>query len=698
MRSNIFERLSFLSLCSLVVLLPLFCLPFTNIPVETSKGLLLVAGLALSIIFWAIARFQDGKIILPKSWLLVSGFGIVLVFLLSALFSKTPQVSLFGLMYDIGSFWFIFSAYLLMLMSSIVFRTSKRAKIVLFGVISSSALVLIFQIIHLFLPTVTKLGIFADKTGNVVGSWNSLGLFAGFSSLLFILILEFFPVTKLEKILLPIFILFSIFLIAAVNFPLIWILLGISCLIIFVYKVSINFPKREGEAENKNRIFPLISFIVAILCLLFFMSSGLFGNFIPNHLNVTNSEVSPSLSATVSVTRGVLAGHPFFGIGPNRFAEAWAMHKPALMNGTAFWDATFSSGSGLLPTLFSTTGYISILACLIFVILFIVGGGKSVFSSLSKGMNLEMMPFFVLSLYLFISSFFYSAGAVIFLLALVFAGVFIGLRAFQKGGGITISFYNDHRRSFFFILVLILIVVGSTALAFKYIERFISLSYFGKALTSTTIPEAEASISKALSLNVNDLYLRTYSQINLLKLDSLLKKGESLSDAEKAGLQTALTEAVNGAQLATTYNASNYLNFQALGSLYLNLGSLGVKDAYSKAADAYKTASILNPNNPGIKLSMAGVSSALLNAKDAKDYANAALALKPDYIDAYLVLAQLAKKEGDNTGAMTYSQMALSLAPTDPDLIKFVDSLKNPKNSGADQEVTPAPESIPKKP
>src|SRR3989338_5339867 len=109
MNTNIFERLSFLSLFLVVVLLPLFFLPFTNIPIETSKGLLLVLGLVASIVFWAIARFSDGKIVFPKSWLLVSGFGIALIFLLSSLLSGNSQVSLFGTMFDIGSFYFIFS-------------------------------------------------------------------------------------------------------------------------------------------------------------------------------------------------------------------------------------------------------------------------------------------------------------------------------------------------------------------------------------------------------------------------------------------------------------------------------------------------------------------------------------------------------------------------------------------------------------
>ena len=676
MRSNIFDKLSFLSLFLVVVLLPLFVLPFTSIPVETSKGLLLVLGLAACVVFWAIARFSDGKIIFPRSWLLMSGFGIALAFLLSALFSKNSQVSLFGTMFDIGSFWFIFSGFVLMLMSSVVFRTPKQAKTVLLGTILSSAFVLIFQSARLFMPTILSLGILAGKTGNVLGSWNALGLFAGFSGLMFLLVIEFFPISKMEKLLLEIFILLSILLAASVNFSLVWILLGISGLIIFVYKVSITFQESGNEGEKKH--FPIVSFIVVMIALLFFMSGQLIGGFIPNRLQISNTEVSPSLGATMSITKGVLAKYPVFGVGPNRFGEAWSMYKPAVINNTQFWDVSFGSGSGLLPTLTATTGYLGILAWLIFSILFLVIGVKSVFSSIKNGVNWEMMAFFVLSLYLFISSFFYSTGTVIFLLSLAFTGVFIGLAASGSNKEISISFLNDHRKSFFSILVLILIVIFSVATSFKYIERFTSVSYFGKAIFASTEPVAENYINKALSLYSNDLYLRTYSQIYLVKLNSIASKGSSLSDADKADLQASFDQAVNSAQMAAAYDPSNYLNFQLLGSVYQAVGSLGVKDAYSKAVLAYQTASSLNPLNPGLKLAMAGALFVDGKVKDAKDYANEALSLKQDYIDALITLSQIAKSEGNNSGALSYAQAALSLAPTDKNLIQYVDSLNNP--------------------
>lgn len=688
MSSNIFDRLSFLALFLVVILLPLFCLPFASIPVEASKGLLLVAGLAVCIVFWAIARFLDGNIVFSKSWLLASGFFIALAFLLSALMSSPAQVSLFGTMFDIGSFWFIFAAFILMLMSSVVFKTPQKAKIVLLGAILSSAVVLVFQTAHLFMPGILSLGILSGKIGNVLGSWNSLGLFAGFSALMFLLVIEFFPISKLEKILLEVFILLAMFLIAAVNFPLVWTLLGISGLIIFVYKVSITFQMKEGE-EEKKKAFPLVSLVVVIVSLLFFISGQFIGNILPNRLQISNTEVGPSLGATVSVTKGVLMKDPVFGIGPNRFGEAWSTYKPAVINNTQFWDVSFDSGSGLLPTLTATTGGLGVISWILFLVLFLVVGARSVFSSIKNGVNWEMMAFFVLSLYLFVSSFLYSTGTVIFLLALAFTGVFIGLASSDKE--VSVSFLNDHRKSFFSILALIVLIILSVAATFKYMERFVSVSYFSKALSAQTIPLAESNINKAISLYSNDLYLRTYSQIYLVKLNSIANKGENLTDADKADLQTSFNQAVNSAEMAVASNPSNYLNYQLLGSVYQVVGSLGVKDSYSKAIAAYQKASELNPLNPGLKLAMANVSFVDGKVKDAKEYAKAALALKGDYLDALITLSQIAKSEGNKNEAISYAQAALALDPTNKDLKTYLDSLGSVSTPASSSSTTDKP-------
>lgn len=688
MRSIIFDRLSFLSLFLVITLLPFFFLPLANFPVEVSKGALLVVGLVCSLVFWSFARLFDGKMVIPKSFLLVSGGGIILVFFLSAIFSQNSQVSMFGNMFDIGSFWFIFSGFLLMFLSSIILGDPKVARVVLFGSILSGAVLLVFQIAHLFFPETLSLGILNLKTDNVLGSWNALGIFAGFSALMSLVVVEFFPTTRATKIILQALVLISMFMVAAVNLPFVWEIFGIFALIIFVYKISITSGGKvvmDTKIEKDQVHFPIFSFIVILLSLLFFVSPGFVGGFLPNKLQIQSAEVSPSFADTMFVAKSVTKESPLLGIGPNKFGIAWANHKPQSTNLGNFWDVPFVSGSGLLPTLASTTGILGMLALFIFIILFLVTGVQSVFSSIKNGVNWETIAFFLLSLYLFISSFFYSSGPVLFLIALAFAGVFAGLSVRnRKNGEVTLSFLNDHRKSFFSMLFIVLVIILSVTVSFKYVERLVAFSYFQKAVKATDVESSITSIEKALKLYQNDLYLRTYGEIYRIKLSSLASKGESLSKEDKNAMQPSLDQAVYGVQRAIAYNSKNYLNYQALGNLYQNLMLLGVKGVNSKAIEAYESASTLNPSNPRLKITLSALYFAEKQIDKAKEYANTALLLKPNYLDALIVLSQIATSEGDRALALSLAERALALYPNNAELVKYVGGLKAPSPSSSE--------------
>jgi hypothetical protein len=591
-------------------------------------------------------------------------------------------MSFFGIMFDVGTFWFVFAAFLLMLVSSIILRDKKRARIVLLGTILSFGVVFIFQMLRIAAPNTLALGVLGGRTDNIFGTWNALGIFAGFTAIVSLFLIEFFSLSKKLKWILGILITFSIIMIAITNFSFVWEILGVFSLIIFIYKISLYAS--ESHKEDRNKHFPTISLVIVMISLLFFMLGQVIGGFLPNHLGTSNIEISPSLSTTMHVTKEALAKDPIFGIGPNRFTEVWAMHKPVSINTTQFWNTSFNSGSGSLPTFFSTTGSLGILAWIFFFVLLIMGGVKSFSSGIKSNSNQESIIFFISAIYLFIASFFYATGAVIFLLAFAFAGVFVGITsADREKGEIEINFLDDPRKSFFSILFLALVMIITAATGFKFIERFASVSYFGNAISATTVPVAESDINKALSLYQNDLYFRTYAQVYLVKISSIISKGQSLSDDDKATLQSSIKEAISGANSAVVYNPNNYLNLTTLGSVYETIAPFGITGAYDKAVDAYQKATILNPLNPGIELSLARVSFANGKTKEATDYANKALILKPNYADPLILLSQISKSQGDNTGAINYAEQALALFPTDQNLIQYVNALKNGSTSPA---------------
>ncbi|MBP6883872.1 MAG: hypothetical protein KBC06_01420 [Candidatus Pacebacteria bacterium] len=676
MSSNTLDKISFWALFSVIVLLPIFFIPFSKIPIENAKGLLLVVGLSVAIISWLSARLYDKKIVLPRSIVLISALVVVLVFLASSLFSKVPHVSLFGTLFDIGTFWFMLCCFLLMLLSSIVLKDFHKARLVLWGVVVSTSVALIFQILRIISPTVFSLGIFSSKIDNVFGSWNSLGLFFGFIIIISLFVIEFFPISKIKKIILSVLIVLSLLFVATVNFSLIWVMLGIFSLLLFIYKISFHSGLQQGTSGSTP--FPVFSLAVVMVSLIFFVSGSFIGGYLPRYVNAVNTDITPSFGATFSIAKAVISHNPILGVGPNKFGEMWGLYKSINLNTSPFWNVYFQSGFGFFTTLLSLTGILGILSLLAFFVLFIKSGIQSVFSNRENQVNFELAVFFLATIYLFSASFFYSTGVAFISLAFVFAGIFIGLKSYAENRELTLEFSSNPKRSFVAIFIIVLMIILSAGFGLKYLERFASVNYFGRSLSSTTMPEAEAAIQKALALNTNDLYLRTYAQVYAIKFSSLANKNSALSDAEKADLQKSLDEAVSGAQLAVANNRQNYLNFQTLGYVYGTAGLFGVPDSYDKSVEAYSNASSLNPLNPELKLSLARVFLAQKKTKEARDYTTQALNLKPDYVDGFVLFAQISQSEGDIDQALFYAKRAQALAPDNKELSGYVDSLKKP--------------------
>lgn len=681
--SKIFDKVSFWSLFVTIVSLPVFFLPFTKFPIDISKNLILVLGLSFSIIFWAIARFFDGKIILPKSWILWSGGIIIFATLLSSIFSSDFIFSMFGTMLDIGSFYFLLAAFLLMLFSTIIFNDEKKINLIFKGVMISSVITLFFQLARFFMPNILSFGVLFDNTNNLIGSFNSFGFYAGLIILFSIISFSFVPVSKITKFILGLAVLISVFFVILTNFSFIWIILGIFSLFIFVYKLSF-YSKMSVSNVEENKIkksrFPAIPFLMIIISIFFLLGGRNIGNFLPSYLGISNVDIRPSVTATFNVAQDVIIKNPIFGMGPNSFSNAWDLYKPNVVNNTDFWSTSFEFGSGILPTYMLTTGIVGILAWTLFLIIILIFSFKILFLKRKKGfVNSKTPLFLLLALYLFVSSFFYAVSPVLLLLAFAFLGI-----ALSASGSIketNLQFLNNSRKGFPVIIILIIIILASISAGFKYTERFISISYFQKTISAQSLELAEKNINKAVALYSNDLYLRTYSQVYLLKFKSISSKEEqALTEIEKAELKNSFEQAVKGSELAINFNKNSYLNFKSLGMVYEFFATYGVQNADQSAIEMYKKASDLNPQNPSLKLDIARAYLATNNDTEAKNYALQAFDLKKDYIDAMFMISQILKKEGNNKEALRYAQLALSYDSTNSQLIQYADSLINQNN------------------
>jgi hypothetical protein len=414
---------------------------------------------------------------------------------------------------------------------------------------------------------------------------------------------------------------------------------------LFIAKIAVS-PEEVNHSKKKNS-FPKFAFGVAILALLFFLSGRFIGGWLPNTLGLFNTEVSPSMGTTLQVGKNALNENPFLGIGSNRFLEVWAKWKPVEINNTQFWDATFSSGSGFLLTTAICTGVLGVLAWLGFVILVLSDGIKFLLESIRRKADTKISLLFVISIFLFTVSFFYSIGIAGIMLAFIFMGIFIGQSAVKRKDSFwELNFLKDPRTSFFVTFLLVVVVISSVVLCFKFVEKFTSVFYFNKALATQDPNQAETLITKAISLNSNDMYFRTYSQIKLARLVILSQNKVALTPEEQTEWQNAFAEAEHGASLAVSYNTNNYLNHQMLGVVYSTARGLGMNGIQDRAIQAYQAALKLNPLNPGLMVSIAREYITLGEFQEAKKYTEEALTLAPRYTEALLLLQDIKNSLG----------------------------------------------------
>ncbi len=669
-----FNKLSFVILLSTIFLSLFFFIPYTPVTLEASKGFLLSIGSILSFFFWLIARLGEGKFSIPKDRLILLAGIIPVVFLIASLFSSSLYVSLFGSGFEVGTFGSMLIMYIMFFLSSIYFQTERRlwfffkAFFISAAILSVLEFIVMFVNVDHFLPGVLQ----GLSSGNFVGSWNNFALLFGLFVLISIFTIEF---TKSKG-----FFLFSqyfllitglLFLII-INIPLVWLLVGIFSVIIFVYSVSIQHAGvnviEGGEGQKK---FPFASLVLVFVCLSFLVGNNFLGNFISKYINVSSPEIRPSIVTTSQIALKSIKHNPLFGTGPNTFVIDWSLWQPKDIAQTVFWNTDFNEGFSTLSTFVVTTGILGLLAWIIFFVVFVIRGTQSLRVALKDPLsNYFILATFMISLYCWITFIVYTPNILMLMLAFVSSGVLVAILVNRKVVSVKhLSFLNDPRKSFFAILSLMALMVVSLSVTYLYVEKFTSIIYFSKGLntdnTIASLSKSEKMLTNAISLDKNDIYYRTLSQLYKAEIDILLKDKSISADTLKSNLQQLINFSQNAGILAVNQNPKQYLNYVNLGNIYAYLVPLKVSNAYESASTSYDKAEALAPNNPSIILARAQLEMAKDNNEVARKLIQKALDLKLNYTDALFLLAQIETNEGNSGEAIKQVEKASQMNPND---------------------------------
>jgi tetratricopeptide (TPR) repeat protein len=690
-------KLSFNTLLAVIFLLPLFFLSANILPLTVAKSALLAFGAIVVFIAFLYETLEQGKLSLPLSHLLWGAFLIPLVYLASSLMSGSVSASLFGYNLEVGTFGSMLFVSVLFGISALAFRDVSRVMKAYGAILASISIVLIFGLIKLFSGgSILTLGAFAGVMGNPVGSWTDYAIIFGLTSIISLFALEMLSLRKGLRIFLYALLVLSVFMLAVINFTGAWQLVFGASLVSLVYFLTIEkkIQGKNGSNENSHKAkrakfaAPVLVLAVSFLFMLnpvVSATKGTIGNTISSAFGVSNTDVRPSLSSTLAVSKGTLKSDPIFGSGPNTFDREWLLYKPAGINTTSFWNTAFPYGIGFLPTQISSVGILGSIVYIAFLVLFIMLG----FRAFSKNSEHKIERFvavssFMAALFLWASMFIYVPSTVILALAFILTGIFVG-SAGATGiiGSKDIVFSKYLSLNFITVLVLIVLGIGATALGFVTFQKILSVRHFERAIVlanteGSSVDQIEAELGNASNLSPQDIYFSALSQLEFARAQAALSSATGTPEENKQIFETALSRSIGGAQMATSLNPSSYQNWIALGSLYASLvpKPFAVAGAYDSAKSAYEKALNKNPLSPEAPLLLAKLELDNGNTEAARTHIQEALDKKTDYADAYFLLTQLEANENNLGEAIKSAETAALLSPTNAGVFFQVGLLK----------------------
>ncbi|MBX4210816.1 tetratricopeptide repeat protein [Candidatus Parcubacteria bacterium] len=654
-------------------LTPLFFLSFP-IPLVVAKSILLAIVTLVSVVFWIIQRFKDGKFTLPYPLLSLAAAVLVVIYFLSSFFSSPISGSVIGQGFEIETASFILMMVILMLVVPNVVRTKNKIFYSYLAFFASFFIVaLFFALRMLFGTSVLNLGVFPAITSNMVGSWNDTGIFMGLAAIISLITIESLSLSRLYKILTYVALVVSLFFLVLINFSIIWYILGLFSLIFFVYLISFgggSVFSKEGRTDGVT--VPVASLIVLLISVIFVLPGSHISNSLSNKFGVSEINARPSWGTTFNIMKQTLSHHPILGVGPNRFLNQWVLNKPLEINNSVFWNVDFNYAIGLIPTSVITTGVLGLLAWIAFLGLLIYAGFKALMSKISDKISRYLIvSSFLATLYLWIMCIFYVPGTTMVALTFLFTGLFIATLYNEKLiTGKTISFVESPRAGFVSVLFLIALLISTIVWGFVLSQKLVSLTYFQKSIAalnvSGNISEAENYAVKAANASASDASYRLLTELNLIRLNDVINQKNVSTDTLRNEIKSALGTAIENAGTAKNIDPGNYQNWLELGKVYESVVPLGVQGAYENAKLAYTQAATLNPTSPAVSLTLARLEINHNDLKKAREYITKSLQQKNNYTDAIFLLSQLEVTEGNVKAALNSIEAASLLAPNDP--------------------------------
>lgn len=660
-------------------LLPLFFIPSVVVPFEYTKVFVVIVGLLIALVLYSLSVLRSGVLSVGVSYPLLALWGVVGITFLSSFLSGDFKDSLVGDLFSIHSTAFV--AILALIPTVWLLLKSSKASImrmyVLFAV--STIILVAYHLLRLnFGQEFLSFGIFTSGVSTPVGSWNDLALFLGLTVILSLVALEQITLTKVGRFLFAGVTLISLFMLGVINFFMVWLILGLTSLVMVVY--SLGKDRFNGNqlsftpvVSNFNSTSLATSLIVFGVSALFVVGGATLGGAISKYTGVSYVEVRPSLEATADIARQVYQENAFLGIGANKFTDAWRLYKDNSINLTSFWNTDFNAGNGYVTTFFVTTGVLGGIAWSLFLMLYLITGIRKLLNVSEDSDRMWYfigLSSFVSAIYIWGMSIVYVPGAVILLIGALCTGV--SLAAFSVLDGIPSRVFSvgaNRRSGFVLTLAVITVIIGSVSVLYITGRHYSSVYTFTESIISMqqgkSVDELEERVESAYKLSSSDVFARRIAEIQIARMNALVSNNEP-TEEQIAQFNDAGILGINAANQAVLIDSQEPSNWSVLANLYSILALVPIEGAQQRALDALAKSRELNPKNPLPYLESALLEARSGNVDVARSYIQQAIELKPNFTEAFFLLSQLEIATGNVEAAIKSTQSVITLEPRNP--------------------------------
>jgi len=577
----------------------------------------------------------------PLDWPII---GLLVFFIVSTVMSVSQKDSLIGLYGNSSKSLAAIIIFILFYYLVINNLNQKRIKILFWGLVSSTSLVVVYSLLQLLGKFVLPFDFTRSISFNPLGSLSELTMYLVIT--LPLLVIGLTQISEIHtnlnnktlkiaiKIILGIIILASLFVLMLLNGFTFWPAAIVGVVIVLMFLLS-----KIIKISSSNLVIPIATFLLLIILLVL-------GNFNIMSLNLP-TEVSLSRGTSWGIAKASLKQDPFFGSGPSTFVYDFVKYKGTDFNASPLWNARFNNPSGIVFELMATVGGLGALAAVIAVLIAL----SICFLTLIKAQRNEsqsiLLALFASFITVIIFSLLFSLnGSIILISALVIilAVAMAIINYPEKFKTLNLSFRTSPKYALALAAIFLTLSAAVVILFTLGVKMYLADFYIAQSLRTNDLNQKIIKVNQAILLTpYQDAYY-----INQANNYMTLANQEAQGGRNQTVIENALSLAIDSGKKALEISPNNVSDNEAMALIYEN-ASFYVRGALEWAEALYNKNIALEPDSPTPYIRLALINMARANAETAASE-------KEHYINEAIKQYDLAIAKKADLGAAYYGK------------------------------------------